>query len=399
MKILHINILYAPYDFGGTEVTLQTLVEGMAARGHDVLVLTTGPDAGMRNEIINGVKVLRVGVRNIYWQAMREKPASWKRALWHLTDLYNPYMRQIVLDVVTREKPDIVSVHNLPGFSAAAWGAIYQARVPMVQVLHDQYAICPRCTMFRNGDICKRQCLACRLLRLFHPRLSNKVTSVVGVSRFVLDHHLQYGYFKNTPVKRVIHNARDMSWALSVPCRQQDETVRFGFIGTLTQSKGIELLLKVFKRISKSNWQLHIAGTGPSLYENMLHDSYAGTNVIFHGVQKPVDFYPNIDVLVVPSIWNDTFPGVVFEGLAFGKPLIGARRGGIPEMIEDHVNGLLFDPQRPEELMAAMVKMSEDADFRASASRAAYNAAPYYLDSNRFLSSYENLYYDLCRQI
>jgi glycosyltransferase involved in cell wall biosynthesis len=397
MKILHINILYAPYDYGGTEVTLQTLVEGMAQRGHDVLVLTTGPDAGLRTEAINGVRVLRVGVRNIYWQAMREKPASWKRALWHLTDLYNPYMKQIVLDVVTREKPDIVSIHNLPGFSVAAWDAVYQAGVPMVQVLHDQYAICPRCTMFRNGEICKQQCLPCRLLRLFHPRMSQKVSAVVGVSKFILDHHLGYGYFKDTPVKRIIHNARNISWALSLPRRQQTSTVRFGFIGTLTQSKGIELLLQVFKRFSKSNWQLYIAGTGPSSYESMLHETYASPNVIFTGVQKPIDFYPTIDVLVVPSIWNDTFPGVVFEGLAFGKPIIGSRRGGIPEMVVDGVNGLLFDPQRPEELMAAMMRMSDDVEFRSSASRAAYDAAPYYLDTDRFLSSYENLYLELLR--
>jgi len=397
MKILHINILYAPYDYGGTEVTLQTLVEGMADRGHEVLVLTTGPEPGLRVDKINTAKVLRVGVRNIYWQAMREKPAISKRALWHLADVYNPFMKRIVSEVVRSEKPDIVSLHNLPGFSVATWDAVHQAHVPMVQVLHDQYSICPRCTMFSKGDICKRQCFPCRILRLFHPRLSNKVSAVVGVSRFILDHHLNHGYFKDTPVKQVIHNARDFSKLCVEPCLRQDNSVRFGFIGTLTQSKGIELLLKVFKDMAGSNLQLHIAGTGPLAYEKLLRDSHAGPDVIFYGVQKPEDFYPSIDVLVVPSIWNDTFPGVVYEGLAFGKPIIGSRRGGIPEMLKDGVNGLLFDPQRPDELKAAMIRMSSDTDFRASASQAAYDASPYFLDINRFLSSYEDLYHALCR--
>jgi glycosyltransferase involved in cell wall biosynthesis len=222
MKILYINILYAPYLYGGAERTLQTLAEGMVVRGHDVTVLTTGPDSGLHEDSINGVRVLRAGMRNLFWHAVRNKPPAWKRSLWHLVDMYNPLMRRLVSDVVCHVKPDVVSLHNLPGFSVSAWDAIYQEGVPMVQVLHDQYLLCPRCTMFRDDHVCERQCLSCRTMRYFHPRLSKKVNAVVGISRFILDHHIQHGYFCESSIMRIIHNVRNNSKALTAPRREPD---------------------------------------------------------------------------------------------------------------------------------------------------------------------------------
>jgi glycosyltransferase involved in cell wall biosynthesis len=394
MKILYVNILYAPYLYGGAERTLQTLAEGMVARGHDVVVLTTGPDGGLHEEVINGVRVLRAGVRNLYWHAVRNKPSVWKRALWHLVDIYNPLMGDVVSKIVKEEKPDVVSFHNLPGFSVAVWDAVHRAKLPMVQVLHDQYLICPRCTMFRNGHVCEHQCISCRAMRFFHPRLSSKVSAVVGISRFILDHHLKHGYFRATPIRSVIHNARNNPQALSISRRGPDGTVRFGYIGTLDKSKGIELLLRVFTQIAKNNWELHIAGSGPADYEKFLHNFCAEPNVIFHGVQKPLDFYPGIDVLVVPSLWNEPLGVVVFEAMSYGVPVIGTLRGGIPEMIEDGKNGILFEPNRPEELKVALIRMADET-FMDSASQAARAAAPYFLDMERFVSGYEELYGEL----
>lgn len=397
MKILYINILYAPYLYGGAERTLQTLTEGMVARGHDVVVLTTGSDAGLHEEVINAVRVLRTDVKNLYWHAVRSKPAAWKRTAWHLLDMYNPFMRNVVKKVLKDEQPDIVSLHNLPGFSVSAWDAVHQMQIPSVQVLHDQYLICPRCTMFKNEKLCERQCFSCRIMRWLHPQFSKKVTAVVGVSEFILNHHLQHGYFRGVPIRRVIHNARNNQQALFTTCREQDGIVRFGFIGTLHQSKGIELLLRTFKEIGKNNWELHIAGSGVTNYETFLLDSFSNLRVFFHGVQEPQEFYSSIDVLVVPSLWNEPLGVVVFEAMAYGVPVIGARRGGITETIVDGVNGILFEPGRTAELKAAMLKMSEDIEFREAASRAARDSAGYFFDMDRFVTLYENIYIELLK--
>lgn len=360
-------------------------------------MLTIGPFRGLREDAVNGVRVLRVGIKNLYANAaIGIRPPAWKRALWHLADIYNPLMKTIVSDVLRLVQPDVANLHNVTGFSISAWNAISEARLPMVQVLHDQYLLCPRSVMFRNDHLCERQCLSCHSMRYFHPQLSNQVNAVVGVSKFVLEHHLRHGYFRLSPVKRVIHNAQANSAALNVPSRRPDSIVRFGFIGNLAQNKGIELLLDVFKESARSHWQLHIAGRGHARYENYLREWYAGPNIIFKGVQKPGDFYPNIDFLVVPSICNDSLATVVYEALSYGLPVIGSRRGGMPEMIKDGVNGLLFDPNNPSELVTAMAKVAGDTAFRASSSLAARDTSKYFFDMDRFLSSYENLMSDLC---
>lgn len=396
MKILYLNILYAPHVTGGVEHTLKALAEGMSARGHQVTVLTTGPEPGLHREIINGVQIIRTGVHNLYWHAIREKPAPWKRALWHLLDIYNYPMGRVVSEVLSQVKPDLVSIHNLAGFSVAAWGAIHQTGIPIVQVLHDHYLLCPGSNMFRDNHICRQRCTRCRLMRCIHPMLSKKVSGVVGVSNFILKHHLQSGLFKEAPIKQVIHDARKAPAAISTSPRKKRGKIHFGYIGTLAPNKGIELLLRVFQNEKESDWQLDIAGSGPAPYEKYLRDSYACDDIIFHGVQRQDEFYPNIDVLVVPSLWNEPLGGVVFEGLSYGIPVIGAQRGGIPEMIQPGINGLLFDPDKPNDLNSALRKMALDNKFRAAASQAALDTSKYFTDFTRFLGSYEKIYEQLC---
>ena len=391
MKFLCASILYTPYTYGGAERTLQTIAEGLVAKGHEVTVFTTGPDAGIEEEQLNGVNIIRTGMKNVYWHAVRNKPSKWKRGLWHLLDIYNPFMKKVAAGVLAKVQPDVVSLHCITGFSASIIDAVYEANIPMMQVLHDQYLICPRCTMFNDHKICQKQCLLCKSMRLFHPSISNKITAAVGVSQFILDHHLKFGYFQKTPIKTVIHNARNDQESLAVPRKPVEDSIRFGFIGSLMKNKGIELLLNSFKEIANEKWELHIAGNGPAQYEKFLKNTYESAKIHFLGVQNPKKFYPNIDVLVVPSVAYDTFPGVVFEGFSYGIPVIGSRLGGITEQIKENINGLIFDPTNPKELQSTMTKMAEDTDFRISASNEARKSAPYYLDMERFINSYESL--------
>jgi len=123
-----------------------------------------------------------------------------------------------------------------------------------------------------------------------------------------------------------------------------------------------------------------------------LRQRYAHAPVRFLGRVAPRDFYPHIDVMVVPSIWNDTFPGVVFEALAFGKPVIGSRRGGIPEMIREGENGLLFEPDTPGDLIAALRHLAADADLRHRMGEAARRSAQPFLDRDRWIAQYQALY-------
>ena len=395
MKILYVNGFGERRGHGGAEETLWTLMCGMRDAGHQCALLATAAERGLVRSEEDGITVWKAGIRNLYWPNPRNRHRPATRALWHMQDAYNPWMQEYVRKVAHTERPDVVSLHNLPGWSAAAWRTLNQLGIPTVQVLHDYYAICPRTTMYKNGSNCTGQCSSCAALRLPHRALSRRLTAVVGVSQYILDAHLRLGYFADVPIQRVIHNVRapEALGCDGVGHISPHSEVRFGFIGTLTASKGVSELIDAFLQATMPNAELWIAGTGNPEYERRLRVRAGGDNRIrFLGRVTPADFYPHVDVVVVPSVWNDNLPGVVFEAFAFGKPVIGSLRGGIPEMIHNGDNGLLFEPDYPQELSTAMRRLGADATLRRRMGTAARASAGSFLDLGRFTRGYEDVY-------
>lgn len=395
MKILFINSLYEPNVIGGAEIILRSHVNALHQRGHDVSVLTLDPQPGLTSNSVDGVRVWRAGLKNFYWPFGCEKPPAWKRALWHLTDIYNPFMTSAVKEVVQIEAPDLVCTHNLTGWSVAVWSALTKLGIPIVQVLHDPYLICPRSNMFSKGTPCRQQCLKCRSMRLMHPRLSNQLSAVVGVSRFILEKSVRYRYFGNVPIREVINNARDMGSVHEVgeaKGQPSNRQVTFGFIGNLLASKGIELLLETFVGQAPDSWRLVVAGSGKDDYEADLKKRYRHERIHFIGHVRPNTFFNQVDFTVVPSLWEDTFPGVVLESFYFGVPVLGSNRGGIPEMIQEGINGVLFDPEDTEGLSASMVAVAARKDRWRNAAPDIRDTSRVYFDMNRWTDQWLSLY-------
>lgn len=395
MKILFINTLYSPHIGGGAEVILKSLIEGVAKRGHEVCVLTTCADKGVHTETVDGIKVIRVGIKNIYWNYKADKKPSLHRLFWHLRDIYNTGMAAMVAKILREFQPDVVNTHNVVGFSAAIWPVIRKHGVPIIQVLHDQYALCPNSNMFKGGQRCETQCTKCKIFRIPHKTLSNNVDCIVGVSDFVLKHHLRNGLFTQAKVKTAIINAKSFtSFSTPQPLAGR-KNVRFGYIGGLVPAKGVELLLQTFAGLAElSDISLVIAGSGPADYVQAL-EKFKSERITFLGYSSPEVFFSNIDVLVVPSLWNDTLPTVVFESLVNGIPVLGSSRGGIPEMIEDGKNGFLFDPDRPEELAGLIRKIALQPTLLDQMQMAALQSAPRFVDMNAWIDKYIELFEQL----
>jgi glycosyltransferase involved in cell wall biosynthesis len=397
MKILFINSLYEPNVIGGAETILRSHVNALHARGVEVAVLTLDPKPGLRSDLVDGVRVWRAGLRNSYWPFGGAKGAGWRRALWHALDIYNPLMASALRQVLRLEAPDLVCTHNLTGWSVAAWSVLSELGIPTVHVLHDPYLLCPRSNMFHKGVPCLRPCLKCRAMRLFHPGWSNQVAAVVGVSRFILEKAVANGCFSTVPIRQVINNARDMGPARIVAAKRPAPAgqVTFGYIGSLLDSKGIELLLESFVREAPQGWRLVVAGSGKEGYVSQLKQSYRHDRITFLGRVAPELFFNQVDCTVVPSLWPDTFPGVVLESFFFGVPVLGSRRGGIPEMIIEGENGVLFDPEQPGELVGAMVEVAARIDFWRGAAPAIRESAGAFFDlpgwTERWLSLYRRV--------
>lgn len=400
MKILFLHALADPKLGGGAEMTLWTLMRGMRDAGHECMLLATSNTPGLKCVEREGIKVWTAGIRNVYWPFHTQRPSAPRRLLWHMLDSYNPWMQAYIREVVATEAPDVASLHNLPGWSAASWKMFAKLGIPTVQVLHDYYPICVKTTMYRSSRNCKSQCAQCRIFHLPHRLLSRNVQAVVGVSRFMLDRHRSLGYFEGVPIQKVIHNARAPK-ALGIDVMSKPEPhagFRFGYIGRLDPSKGIDLLIDAFLSADLPDAELWIAGNGKQDYEDCLHDKVSDKRIRLMGRIEARDFYPQVDAVVVPSLWNEPLGMVVAEALAFGMPVIGSRRGGIPEMIRHRVNGLLFEPDVPGDLKSALIAIHEDGSLCTLLAGNARSSSAPFIDMAAWVSTYELLYREMVEE-
>ena len=394
MRLLFVNKLYPPDIGGGAEVTLSSLARGAQARGVEVLVATTTAGRDIVRDVVDGVRVIRLPLHNIYWHHEKTRRSALARMAWHLRDAHNRSMGEQLAAVADDFRPDIVSFHNIAGFSAAAWAAPLRSGARTVQVLHDYYNLCAKSQMYDGADNCDRPCTSCRMLRAGRDRTSNQLTAVVGVSAAVLGRHVQNGLFSAVPIKCVVHNARTI--APAGRGRQSQQARTFGFIGTLAPWKGVQDALDAFQSVAASPQspplRMVIAGEGEPHYVAELHERYAAPNIEFVGRVQPETFFAGIDVSIVPSRWHDPLPGVVFESLLCGVPVIGALRGGIPEMVTHRANGLLYEPSDPKGLSEALALMvSAEGLFRQCQAAASASAARF-ADVGRMVSEHLAVY-------
>lgn len=395
MKILFVHALADPNAGGGAEVTIWTLMRALRDLGHECVLLAASDKEGLRKEVREGVTVYSAKLKNLYLPKHNQQRPAVQKVLWHALDSSNPFMQGFLKEVVAEERPDVASVHCLNGWSALSMRTLKNAGIPIVQVLHGYEYVCVKATMYRGGKNCASQCGSCRLFRLPHRRLSRYANAVVGVSRFTLERHLVQGYFRDVAIQDVINNARDpqgLGLESVAVARGPSEPLRIGYIGRLDPSKGLELLLRAFHEAKLADAQLWIAGNGQSDYEQSLREQWASERVRFLGRVAQGDFYPNVDVTVVPSLWEEPLGGVVREGMAFGRPVIGSRRGGMPEMIKCGENGILFEPDNVGELAAAMRQLANDPALRIRMGKAARASVKSFLDPRSWASKYVALY-------
>ncbi|KAA6343180.1 N-acetyl-alpha-D-glucosaminyl L-malate synthase [termite gut metagenome] len=392
-RILFINSLYFPNIIGGAEIIMQEQAEHFNQMGYHVAVLTTGEKSnGLNTDMVNGIKVYRAGIKNIYWFYTPNKPNKYVRMLWHLKDIYNKGMRTYVKEVIDIEKPDVVFCHNLCGFSISAWDEIKAARLPIIQVLHDLYLMCPRSTMFKKGHACEKQCDVCHWMCLNHREKSQVVDAVVGVSAYMLNRLKQSGYFENVP-SYVIHNARNISEPSKKLFWNGTAPLRLGYIGTLSKVKGVEWLITQFKHLNNINAILTIAGRGESIeYEKYLKELALEDNrITFSGYIKRENLFSQIDVLIVPSIWNEPLGMVAIESCAYHVPVIATKMGGLPEIIKDGVNGWLCDVDNSDSLGKTILHIYNSPELLHSVSNRARESVSEMLDMERMMIKYEEL--------
>lgn len=342
MKVLILNSLYRPHAIGGAERSVEILAAGLRDKGMEpVIVSTADSDAVDR---VDGIKTYYLKIPNLYWTGTAKTQPAVKKPFWHLLDSYNPLVSRRLTRIIESEKPEIFHSNNLAGFSVFAWKVAAKFKLPIVHTIRDHYLLCPNSVMYRKDRRCSGQCLRCRFYSMPRKKLSKYVHAAVGVSRFILDKHLNFGYFKASKIKTHIYSP---AFLASNPRKSNRDRshVTFGFVGMLAPIKGIEYLLKRFGKMRLGDARLKVFGRGitPS-YEKYLIDRYAGDNIEFMGLKNADEIYDELDVVIIPSLCDDAFPRVLIESYSHGVPVIATCRGGAPEVIDEGKTGLIFDP-------------------------------------------------------
>jgi len=350
VKVAMLSHTASPHAPTGAERSLALLAGGLASRGHEVAVVAPGPWSLADGLTGAGVEVVTIATRAcwlVQWQRQPVVRQAWR---WLRFVAPDPGRRRLAawLDGFG---PDVVHVNCLPHLGGAAAAATLG--LPVVWHVREMLPDSPRRAWWAQ-------------------RVRRYATAVVAVSGAVAEWLADAGVGDRTTV---VHNGVDPP--SDPPDRAvardrfglDDHEVAVGFVGQVIEHKGVLELVSAVLRLRREGVPVTalIAGTGPDGYRSLV-EAAAGADpgaVRWLGpVDSPWDVLAASDVVAVPTVWPDPLPRAVLEAMAAGRPVVASAAGGIPEMIENGVQGTLTPPGDVEALAAALERLVRDPEAR-----------------------------------
>jgi glycosyltransferase involved in cell wall biosynthesis len=418
MRVLLVVHGFPPAAQGGTEIYAAAHARTLRDRfGDDVFVLTREADPSLpqfaTRVVKNGRPGLTVGwINNTFRRARR------------FDETYaNPSIDAVAAGLIDEFRPDVAHVHHLTCLSTGILRTLADRRVPAFMTLHDYWLICHRGQLLDEGyRVCKGPepagCAGClgdaagigragfagaALLRSTGSRLSPLVSRrLTGGARRVASRLASPRHGRIEAARRLSHmreicgrvtmffapsdHLRRRFIEFGVPegristapygieasgghaTRQAGKPLQLGFVGSLMASKAPHLIIEAVQQLPADAITLDVFGGysayhGDDTYWHQLARWVGDPRVRFHGAvphDRIREALSALDVLIVPSIWPETSPIVIREALGAGIPVVASRIGGIPETVQDGVNGLLFQPGDAADLRRALSRLLDE---------------------------------------
>ena len=377
MKILLSNKFY--YRRGGDCIYMLNLEQLLKEHGHQVAVFAMDYPENLPSEWSGYFP------RNMSKLMAFTRPFGSKEVREKFNQLLNDF------------RPDVVHLNNIhTQLSPVIAELAHKRGIRVVWTLHDYKLLCPRYDCLLNGEtICetcfngnKKPCLDNKCMKgsllasvigtqeagiWNRERLEDCTDMFVCPSQFMAD-KMQQGQFNPQKIK-VLCNFIDVE-----KCKKDNYTKEdyYCFIGRLSHEKGAKTLIEAANSLP---YPVKIIGGGP-LEEEL--KNIAKPHVEFVGFkqwEEIKDLVGRARFSVIPSEWYENNPLSVIEAQCLGTPVLGARIGGIPELIEDGVSGMTFESRNVEDLknkIEAMMFHHFDYADLAKAAQERYNAEAYY---------------------
>lgn len=277
------------------------------------------------------------------------------------TILYSRKAMFKIDEFIQRERPDIVHLNNFAHqISPSILRVLHRHKIPAVMTLHDYKLVCASYLLLAHGSLCDacangryHKCLQKRCVKgslsksllntlemyLHHMGLHiyDIIRLFISPSHFLKEKIHEMGFHREIAVLPHFVDLDDYE-----PFFGSDEE-SLVFFGRLSSEKGLMTLLKATEEMSV---QLKIIGEGPlrTTLENEIAKKKI-RNVVFLGHRTGRALYGEVRkamCVVVPSEWYENNPRTILEAFALGKPVIGSRIGGIPELIRNGETGWTF---------------------------------------------------------
>jgi glycosyltransferase involved in cell wall biosynthesis len=366
MRILVLSNLYPPYFIGGYELGCRDIVEGLAERGHELVVLTS--TYGIASPAVEG---------NIHRKLVF---LAYRKGGYLGLFTYLPWkeMRNnhVFMETYHSFRPDILYVWGTLGISRSILFLAQSEDLPICYYVFDHW-VTQWCTSdpwidFWSGNPSN---FIETLARLF----LKKFSKWAGYQTEFGTLNLQYAQFASHALKRealsagyAVESARVIPWGIRLnefPFRETPtgRPYRLLYVGQIVRHKGlhtaIEALGELVHRNHIKDVHLTVVGSGNDRdylvhIKNLVTRLDLEDKVSFKG-KLPHEALPAIyrehDILIFPSVWEEPFGITPLEAMASGLVVVGTATGGSGEIFEDEENALIF-PKGDAKACAAKIE-------------------------------------------
>jgi glycosyltransferase involved in cell wall biosynthesis len=394
-RILQVACFYPPRrPLGGGTIVCSDLTKGLL-NAHEVEVFAGGindPPVSstyeLGKELFEGATVYRIVLE---YENFEKLAAQY----------WNPIVNARFDYLLKRLAPDIIHFHGIQGLGAGLLICAAKRGIPTVVTVHDSWWLCARqfFLLWDGRTICSGaslpKCALCitrgrrttnaisRLTKPFVsimfsastvvrffllPRILSATSLVMCPSKYLQGLYLKYGF--STTISR---NGIP-SGLVKRRLRVSHSEIVFGFAGGTSPEKGFGLVMEATSKLNQEKLpvdiKVRIWGSGDPRALGLACTEIRGVQFLGEvDRSQSMGLLEDVDVLLFPSFMPENRPLTVLESLRSGAPVVASRVGGIPELVQDGFNGLLFAPGDASELSECMVRLARNPKLLALMSR------------------------------
>lgn len=370
MKIVQINKYF--YLKGGAERYMLELSAWLESLGHSVFPFAMQHPQNLESPYSQYFPRF-VQTANVQWGLGGIKTV--------MRMLYSLSARRNLATLLHTEHPDIAHLHNIyTQLSPSILHTLKEKGTPVVMTVHDHHLVSPQYNIWAEGCGTDDRNVGILKGALSRYHKGSVLASAIQTATYKFHRWLRI-YERNVDIflcpsmymkRQLIAGGIPKQKVRVIPYGMDatqvvprfDHDGYFLFVGRLSDEKGVETIIRAAEYLPEYTFK--IVGQGPQMsHLHALADHLENVELLgFRAGEELQALYEGAQAVLVPSRVHENFPLTVLEAMAAGKPVIASRVGGIPEMVEDRVSGLLVNPIDLEGWVEAIVRLAEHEDQR-----------------------------------